>query len=189
MIIGLAGKARSGKSTIARYLAMQYNFIELSFAEPLKDMVKVLLSHIYPEDELEGKYKLLENDKTQEIELLHQTYRFLLQTLGTEWGREIVYKDIWSSILEKKLQQNRVNVVISDLRFNNEADLIVEYGGKIILIERDSIEVSEHKSETETIRPHYLIKNNSDFRHLFYQVEDILRDIKYGSYPDHLSRL
>ena len=42
MIIGLCGRAGSGKDTIADFLVNEYNFTKLSFGKILKDVVSII---------------------------------------------------------------------------------------------------------------------------------------------------
>jgi hypothetical protein len=62
------------------------------------------------------------------------TSRYLQQTLGTEWGRELVRPDLWIAIMRLKIDAWRIigggrDIVIDDMRFANEFDLVCELGG------------------------------------------------------------
>lgn len=111
MIIGLAGRAGSGKSTIAHYLVEKYGFIKYSFAEPLKQML--LKAGMCSYDELYG-------NKTANS-------RWLMQKIGTEIFRKQVDPEFWI----KKAHENLFeligeNIVIDDVRFPEEADWICD---------------------------------------------------------------
>ena len=41
-VIGLAGKAGSGKSTVARHLVKQYGYVEIALADAVKRIAKQL---------------------------------------------------------------------------------------------------------------------------------------------------
>ena len=102
--------------------------------------------------------------------------RVMLQTLGTEWGRESVDKDIWVNsmlICAKALEaphttytktagivdhagDNHTGIVVSDVRFNNELKAIRAFGGELIQVKRASTDanatttgIAKHRSETE----------------------------------------
>ncbi len=67
--------------------------------------------------------------------------RFLQQTIGTEWGRHAVSKDFWLLTTRAAVEKTRADghpVVIDDVRFPNEFDMIREMGGKLIRIHRPS---------------------------------------------------
>jgi hypothetical protein len=62
----------------------------------------------------------------------------LLQTLGTEWGRGTVHPEIWIRIaMERAAQHLTFNgVVITDVRFDNEAQAIIDAGGEVWRVAR-----------------------------------------------------
>lgn len=95
--------------------------------------------------------------------------RQLLQTLGTEWGRAID-PDIWAKATLREAQKYE-KVVISDVRFLNEVDLINEAGGEVVKITRYTDDLAletgnkAHTSETEQLtipveKFHCVIENN-----------------------------
>lgn len=78
--------------------------------------------------------------------------RYMMQTLGTEWGRKLVNQDLWLLIAMDRISKALAageNVYVSDVRFDNEAAMIREMGGTIIHIRRrDAQTVRPHMSET-----------------------------------------
>ena len=123
MIIGIAGPAGAGKDTVADFLVSHYNFTKLAFAGPLKEM---LAAGGFPEPVRELK--------EAKIEGFDFTWRQAAQQLGTEFGRALD-PDIWTKIIDRRidvLAEQRKRVVISDVRFENEAVLIRKRGGYII---------------------------------------------------------
>ena len=69
----------------------------------------------------------------KETEIL--TPRRMLQLLGTEGGRKIIHPNIWLNALFADLKEDS-KWVITDVRFPNEADAILERGGKVIDLAR-----------------------------------------------------
>lgn len=141
MLVGVAGRARAGKDTIAGYLGERYAFHRESFAEPIRTFVRHILG-LSKDD--------LETNKETPIGWLDATPRRLMQTVGTEWGRGID-PELWiKSALrraEPALFSGR-NVVISDVRFDNEAEAIKAAGGLIVRVVRpDGAPVEAHASE------------------------------------------
>lgn len=142
MLIGLTGPAGSGKSTCARLMCERGGFIEIAFADPVKDMLGVICSP-----------RMLNGDKSETIEWIGKSGRYLMQTLGTEWGRGLVSLDLWVKIAEARIdtilnsEGYGANVVISDVRFENEADMIRRRGGVILHLKRQGIGLSGHASE------------------------------------------
>lgn len=141
-IIGITGVAGSGKDTIAAHLRYRYGHRVLRFADPIKLALEVMfgLSPFVWEDR---------TAKEREIPWLGVSPRRLAQTLGSEWGRELVHPEVWAKVLERKLIANPgVSVVIPDVRFDNEAAMLRNYGGVVLRVLRpDAPGVAHHSSE------------------------------------------
>lgn len=137
-LIGLCGRKGSGKTTIAKSLK---NWARASFAQPLRSMVAAM--------GVDDKYLYDPNFKEVPIPRIGFTGRFLLQTLGTEWGRQTVDENFWVRIMEMKLDKLDGPVVIDDVRFDNEARMIRERGGKIYQVVTPGVPAAEdgHASE------------------------------------------
>jgi hypothetical protein len=145
MLIGLTGLAGSGKSVVANVLTSEFGFTRVKFAGPLKNMLRTMLADAgFCEDDRE---RMLEGDlKEALIPELGVTARHLMVTLGTEWGRDCVQKDIWLRLWAA--QADRFDrVVVDDVRFPNEVDLIRRRGGEIWRIERPGLKAGGHVSE------------------------------------------
>lgn len=69
------------------------------------------------------------------------------------------------------------NIVITDMRFPNEEDMIKSYGGHIIRISRPGFDSDGHRSESsiDLIDYDYLIENNGTIEQLHYEVEKLRR--------------
>ena len=76
------------------------------------------------------------------------TPRWVLQYFGTDVMRDHFAKDVWIWSIEKRLASAPGPVVITDVRFPNEAEWIRSHGGEVWFVERDPIvDVSPHESE------------------------------------------
>lgn len=145
-VIALVGQAGSGKSEVAQHLISNHGFILYKFAETLKDMLRVLgLS----EEEIEGNLK-----ETPSSTLLEKTPRHAMQTLGTEWGRNLIHTDLWAHawgirVLEE-LEEGR-KVVCDDCRFLNEVDYVrsIKHSQLWRIKRKMSIITKTHQSEME----------------------------------------
>ena len=168
MIIGLTGKARSGKDTVALYLSKQHNFNHYWFSKPMKDACKVIFG--WDDRQLYGALK----------EVIDPVYkvspRVALQTLGTEWGRNCISSDLWLNRAKAEILKHE-NITISDCRFDNEAQMILGMGGYIIeVIRPDTKEVAAHSSE-EGITPgliNFTIDNKGTLSDLYKLVDYLL---------------
>lgn len=118
MIIGLTGGKGCGKSTVATILKKS-GYSEYSFANPIKEALSTIT---------ELPYDVFDSQETKEKPidwLFNVTPRKLMTTLGTDWARNMINQDFWLVIAKKKLG-GRDNFVISDVRYDNERDLVVE---------------------------------------------------------------
>ena len=168
-IYGVCGKIGSGKSTVCEILK-NYNYTELSFAEPIKQFAINIGFQYY---EVYGSQK----QKASESRLWGVSGRTFMQRFGTDIMRdklgeiipEMKGESIWVKVLENQLELlGKRNIVISDCRFPDEAEMIRRRGGKIILVTRKECEEnsSDHSSETQTIEPDYIIENDSTLKEL-----------------------
>lgn len=149
-LIGLASHAaQSGKSTVARTLIASEGFSSVPLAAPLKRMVTEFLWELGTMSEGQIAYAVYV-DRSTVVPGLGVTTRHLLQTLGTEWGRQCVCPDVWlrcwSAAAEDLLAAGR-SVVVDDVRFPDEADFIRERGGELWLIDRGLEADTNHASE------------------------------------------
>lgn len=135
MIIAFTGLAQAGKTTAANFLA-EVGWSKVSFASPLKRMMAVLTD---------------ETDKeARPLELCGKSLRECYQSLGTEWGRHLVGKDIWLRAAKRQMTsvtKNGGRVVCDDVRFDNEAELVHKLGGVVIEVRRSGLDQMGHESE------------------------------------------
>jgi hypothetical protein len=163
-LIGLSGKAESGKDTVARLIMNHVSGIEYTewqyqatyrnpkyqvsvygFADPIYKMLSTLT----------GKpvIWLMQN---KDWVFQGKTVRQLLQTLGTEWGREMVNEDLWINLIDVRRKENRKEnetsdddiQIIVDIRRENEAAYVRSNGGEVWHIYRGvDIDILDHTSE------------------------------------------
>jgi hypothetical protein len=143
VLIGFTGRIGAGKSTAARAL---YNrgFTRVRFAGPLKAMMACMgLS----EQEVDGSLKEEPCDL-----LCGKTPRYAMQTIGTEWGRQMIGDDIWIRAFKRSVESygEHIPLVCDDVRFPNEAAAIRDLGGAIVRVVRGGSlgavgHVSEHQ--------------------------------------------
>lgn len=147
-LIGLTGPAGVGKTTIAQGFKSLYGYEIRSYAYPLKAALSVLtgrgMQH-FTVTELKEK-PLLPNGKTP---------RELMQLMGTEFVRDMIDEDFWIWSMRNRIYEymrDGGRIVIDDIRFENEAKLVRDLGGRVIHLRRDYNAVtkrSDHASEQE----------------------------------------
>jgi hypothetical protein len=152
-IIGLTGFAGTGKDTVREMLERDHDFCGFAFADPIRQMLRALMD----ENGIHSAYMDERRLKETTIPGLGVSYRYMAQTLGTEWGRNCMGPTFWTDIAAQHLAALRQSggrlFVVSDVRFDNEAQWIKDAGGEIWRISRQAAEpVRAHASEAEIDR-------------------------------------
>lgn len=173
-LIGISGAAGAGKDTLARGIAAVDVYAITHFADPIKVALNAMfgwsMAHWADRDWKETPMPWLSQMLTKgddvpvaaRGEFRHPSPRYLAQTLGTEWGRDMIDPEIWLKIMQQKfnkiskvarLEQGRImgmGLIVPDVRFDNEAQWIRDEGGLLIHVERPDLEkISESSHSTE----------------------------------------
>jgi hypothetical protein len=165
MLIGLCGVARSGKDSAAQHLIDNFGFTKIAFADGVRQMALGIDPYVHteqPRHYTEGgapmaRYSdVLKNIGYENAKALPDVRR-LLQRCGTEGGRKIFGDDVWVSAMAHRigaLARRDANIVISDVRFPNEAEFIRRVGGYVIRMLRPGYvnpdaAIMLHESETQ----------------------------------------
>lgn len=197
-IIALCGFAGSGKDTVADYLVKHHNFHKLSFASVIKDIASIIF--MWDRNKLEG---LTESDRlwreqvdewwSKQLNMPQLTPRYVLRYFGTDLFRNHWHPEIWVKIIERKLSLYD-NIVITDCRFVNEINMLLQNNAKIIRVERNmpswyyqymntNITPPEigllHESETNWIRCKYdyALNNDSTLDCLYNNIRFIINEL------------
>lgn len=156
LLLGLCGPAAVGKDTVADAIGAHWDdgatpIVRYAFARPIKEAASVLFDlPIEAFDDRARKDAPLDN-------LGGRTPRALLQLIGTDWVRETIDARFWIARFERAYARARDRgaavMVVTDVRFPNEADAIRALCGTIVRVTRvatptmSSIERA-HPSET-----------------------------------------
>lgn len=162
MIIGFSGPAGAGKSTAANFLVKLHGFRLVKFAGPLKAMLRAIMPGDDMNEWIEGALKGTVHP------VLGQTPRHAMQTLGTEWGRACMGSDFWVNLARHEVAGGD-DVVIDDVRFQNEYEMITGLGGKVIQIRPKVMTHFRHISEVGCAFDQ-VIYNDGSMSDLFEQV-------------------
>lgn len=175
-LIAFTGLAGSGKSTAAKHLVDHHGFTRIRFAGPLKDMMRALGLN---EREIERDLK----EKPCEL-LGGKTPRYAMQTVGTEWGRDLIAPDLWIRAFNAALAKVPAGtpVVVDDCRFPNEADAIRVAGGALVRVERPGAGAGAigHSSEAHQLPTIGTILNDDGMSELLFRVDALLRDLSWA---------
>ena len=169
-LIGFAGKARSGKDTAGKYLVDNYQFVRYSFAQPLKDGAKAMFN--LTDEQIENKEKV--------IEPWGRSPRELYQLLGTDVARSID-KRVWIKNAEMFVRKHPgFSVVITDVRFSNEAEWIRSKGGVVIYLDSKTRGITNHTGHSSENGLNgddidLVIENDGTINQLYEKIENLRR--------------
>ena len=153
-LIGICGPAGSGKDTLADGIAAMDIYFKYAFADPIKAAINIMFGFGPAHWENRGW-------KEEVLPWIGVSPRTLAQSLGTEWGRDMVDQELWLKIAQQKfakidgtarMEHGRIlglGMIIPDVRFDNEAQWIKDAGGLLLKIDRPSMEISESSHATE----------------------------------------
>ena len=173
-LIGITGKARSGKDSAARYLWTQYGFTRIALADPLKAAAQAMFG-------LSDRQAWDDELKEVEIPFWGMTPRRMLQLLGTDASKPIFGNDIWVKrwLITYDLLNDTDDIVVPDVRVDIEADAIRSRGGIIIEVRRDVAGLpgaaGAHVSEGGLSAPaDFVIHNNGTLEELYAALDTIV---------------
>lgn len=160
MLIGFGNKSRSGKDSCADYLISECGFTKVSFAEPLYEIASAI------------QYTLHIDEKKDPL-LMQNIADAMKRTYGN---------DVFVVIAERKIKRLLSlgkSVVVSDVRHNEEFNMIKSHGGLCIkinrigrIIDRDSTHISE--TQLDDASWDYEISNDSTFDNLYSSIDELL---------------
>lgn len=166
MIIGCTGPAQVGKDSVGKVLVDLYGYTRVAFADKMKAALYALNPWITPRDVKSGvefkqfptgtwKLQAIVDDVGWDRAKMLPEVRGLLQRLGTEVGRDVLGEDIWVEAAWKALDVPlyAARVVVTDVRFENEARWVREHGGQVVHVSRPGYGAwNGHKSEAGVVR-------------------------------------
>lgn len=187
--IGLVGKARSGKDTVAGILTREFAYTRLAFADRLKEaavQVDLLLEGDWNENCMrcwEDGLLLSEAVIMYGWETVKEQWpasRRFLQNLGVAMRN--VDPDIWVRPVADQMRQGtclNMPCVVTDVRFDNEVAALGKLGAVIVRITHPGTGGDSHVSETELdgYDADYTIENGGTLGDLADQVRELVRKL------------
>lgn len=195
MLIGLTGRKRAGKDTAARYLVQNYRFRSMAFADPLREAALALDPIVDPESLYTSRLsEVVERYGWEQAKDELPEVRRTLQRLGTEVVRDRIRPNAWIDLLRERVEEVRdkdmtehqkhplhyaldpelTPIVITDVRFENEADLITELGGSVVEIHRPGHNPAVDHSSEQGVGWDYQVDNVTDSPEVMYRDLDRL---------------
>lgn len=192
-IVGIGGLLASGKDTVADYLVEKHGWVKMGMSDPLWDALKVLNPYIPVQggllpmplsDMLEVIDTIDQSDDDQYVKAKkNKEVRRLLQVLGTEIGRDMIGANTWTDIAKRKATAAHSmgqNVILTGIRFPNEATMVSEIGGELWWVDRPTLinvdESAKHASENSINSQLFnrVISNNGTLEDLYREVDKAL---------------
>lgn len=189
MIFGLTGVAQVGKDTAAKAL-IESGYRRVGFADALREMLYAL-NPLIPTSgvDVDERGEIIPASAVTRLREVVDVFgwegakqskevRELLQRLGTEAGREILGENIWIDTALGEFDYFKTNkIVVSDVRFDNEAEAIRRRCGVVVKIERPGFApINNHASDAgisaELID--HIVTNDGSIDDLHKQIRSIL---------------
>lgn len=201
MIIGISGKAGSGKDTVAQIIQF------LNFQESFPEIHTTFVNRPLPSHKLYGKkWKIrkfahavkevaslltripVSDFEKSEVKAMslgehwgNMTVRDILQKIGTDAIRNNVHENAWVNALMSQYHEGD-NWIITDVRFPNEANAIKERGGVLIRLNRQSNVLINANHSSETALDDYegfdfCLDNTGTIDDLIESVKDVMKII------------
>lgn len=141
-VIGLIGRKRTGKDTLARRLVERHGFTRVAFADTLKALARAVdpIIHTYPDSVGGAPYVVRLSEALDElgedgVKDVYPEYRRFLERHGVA-SRELLGAEVWCAAGVRRILAVRGPVIVTDVRFPNEAEAIRKRGGYLVRVER-----------------------------------------------------
>lgn len=184
MLIGLHGRKQAGKDTVfqraAHIMADVYPVERVSFADLLYESAAASLGvSVEALQDWKSKPRVTVQVKSGPFVLRRHTIREYLQRYGTEAHRDVFGTDFW--VDNVRLEHDRRIVMVTDVRFENEAVAVMRAGGRVVhVLGPDDVERAGDWHASETPLPADLID---------VVLPNRVRDDGFRSLDEHLATL
>lgn len=176
LVIGLAGPIGSGKDTVAEFIANVYDDAQsYALAEPMANVAEYITGEEF--------WLFREQDSKKEIsETMGITRRDVMRKIG-QGVKDMFGEKVWLNRMAAKIEQeNPAIAVVSDVRFDFEAEWVRHHGVMIHLIREDNPladQMSSHVSDAGVTRVDgdYMLRNDYSKELLGAAVMEILHDL------------
>lgn len=193
-IIALSGYGTCGKDTVADILVEDYGFAKYAWADTLRLATETLNPIIaWDEDASSGPIRYrdaLEQDGYNEAKAKYPEFRRVLQYLGTDVGRKLLYDNVWVDATINRIASERSlsdNIVIPDTRFPNEAHAVQmrsESRNYVVRVHRPGVgPASDHISEValDDFPFDFAIDNDGTLDDLRLKVAELWKSVEMSS--------
>lgn len=176
-IIGLTGRTKNwriagaGKTTVAVEIQRLTGAMVYGLADPIYNMIKAGFGIDGRSPEWQDRERKIAHIEWLSTGICRDiSLRYLLDTIGTDWGREKVCRDLWMIVAERFLKPKQSDrlIVIHDVRFKDEAEWLESIGGVLIHVIRpdyESLDENQDHASNQALLPrdgdYFLINTGS----------------------------
>lgn len=199
LLLGLGGRLRSGKDTVADRLVSKHGFVKFGMSDPLLEHalivdpwinVNAAPTNLGGLEAQTGVFVRLSGivDRVGYVEAKkNPEVRRFLQKSGTEGGRQLHGEDVWVNVLASKIDlalANGHSVVITGIRFPNEVRMIHQFAGLSMWVDRPAVDsdtpASGHASESSVAAEDFdrVITNDGTLEDLYAAVDRFMEERK-----------
>lgn len=181
LIIGFTAPKGSGKDLAWKIIEDRYYYTQdwrrVAFADPIKDKICNLYD-IHPSD-----LEILKRKELVEIVSDGKVYgslsgRDFVRNLGMMM-RDYDETQFNRYVESQFIQYPKANFVVTDVRFQNEADLIHQYHGYIVEIQRPGFQYDHHITESGKIKPDLYVTNNGTVEQFELQIVELVELLRH----------
>ena len=151
-LVALGGRMHSGKTTASKLFTQSGDWQRIRFAGAFKALAHrfLVLSGYGRELASECVDGSMKNTPLPDIDM---SMRRLMQNIGSSFREKLGDPDFWGNIAisrARHLMKSNINVLIDDMRFRHEDDVVHANGGYTVLIEGNHSQES-HRSDINVL--------------------------------------
>jgi len=148
LIIGLTGKKRAGKSTVAKHLCEKHGFVEITVAEPLKEVIGRHLFY-FTDEQLYGNTKDVVDERW--FVTPREVWLAFGEFIRGKYGEDYLAKRTMFRIAALFARYPKgARVVVSDCKFPRELEVVETVGGVTCRVTKEGNTTDESDIETAT---------------------------------------
>ena len=168
-IIGLLGRSRSGKDTIANYLCLhhpEYEIVRLS--SPLKKAVCCLYDYTMEQVEYDSK----EHIDPRWGKTPRETIQSLTDYIMTYMGHDFFSRKLFGAY---DRMEYRGSIIIPDIRYEHDIQEILNRGGIVIKIERPNLDIRHSfEDHIDSLKGSITLTNDQSIHELHKKIKEYM---------------
>lgn len=186
LFLGVGGYSFAGKDSFADALVEYDEFDKQFMSAALRQSLITLNPWVQGEDGL--MYRYAEYEKfvgSYEESKKNEEVRRLLQTMGTEVGRQMFGENVWVDYLRPVVEDRRgqgISVVVTGIRYHNELSWVREDGVTVWVDRPGFAPVNEHSSDNTLCAADFdiIVQNDGSLADLAESASALVRNVRWS---------